>query len=166
MAGFVLEMGTLAPGASQVRAEAGAAELGLSETQWPRPIVGNLDVERSGERVSIRGTLETSAQLECARCLKPYTLSLTVPFEVFAERSGMGHRLEEEELERGDYMKFHDGRQLDVREDARETLLLELPIAPHCREGCRGLCPRCGADLNEGPCACQVQEAGQKSDNL
>ena len=165
MAGFVLEMGTLAPGATRVRAEAGAAELGMSETQWPEPIVGVLDVERSGERVSIRGTLETSAEIECARCLKPYTMSLVVPFEVFAERTGMGQRLEEEELERGDYMKFHDGRRLDVREEARETLLLELPIAPRCREACLGLCPRCGADLNDGPCACQVQEASKQSDN-
>ena len=34
------------------------------------------------------------------------------------------------------------------------AILLELPIAPHCRENCEGLCPRCGADLNDGPCAC------------
>jgi uncharacterized protein len=52
-------------------------------------------------------------------------------------------------------MAFHDGRQLDLGGEARETLLLEIPIAPRCREDCRGLCPRCGADLNDGPCACQ-----------
>ncbi len=47
-------------------------------------------------------------------------------------------------------MKFHDGRRLDLREDARESLLLEIPIAPRCREDCAGLCPKCGADLNLG----------------
>jgi uncharacterized protein len=51
-------------------------------------------------------------------------------------------------------MAFHDGRHLDVSEEAREVLILELPIAPRCREDCRGLCPRCGAELNEGPCGC------------
>ena len=58
------------------------------------------------------------------------------------------------ELDRDDYRRFHDGRYLDLREDARAALLLEIPITPHCREDCRGLCPRCGADLNDGPCAC------------
>jgi uncharacterized protein len=72
---------------------------------------------------------------------------------VYADRLGSSRRLEHD-LERDDYMKFHDGRQLDLREDAREALLLELPITPRCREECRGLCPKCGTDLNPGPCAC------------
>ena len=80
---------------------------------------------------------------------------LDVPFEVFAERSGTGSRRDEIELERGDYMMFHDGRKLELSDQVREALLLELPIAPHCREDCEGLCPRCGADLNDGPCACR-----------
>jgi uncharacterized protein len=36
-----------------------------------------------------------------------------------------------------------------------------VPIAPHCREDCQGLCPRCGADLNQGPCGCE--RAGRAS---
>jgi uncharacterized protein len=51
-------------------------------------------------------------------------------------------------------MKFHDGRQLDLRASARELLLLELPMVLHCREDCPGLCLKCGADLNAGPCGC------------
>jgi uncharacterized protein len=51
-------------------------------------------------------------------------------------------------------MQFHDGRTLDLGEGVRETLLVELPMAPHCREDCKGLCPHCGANLNNGPCAC------------
>jgi len=162
MAGFSFELGTLKAGATRLRAEAGAAELGLSETEWPRPIVGILDLERNGDTISVRGRLEAEATLECVRCLKPYSLPLDVPFEVYSERAGTGQQLEEEELERGDYMKFHDGRRLDVRDAVRETLLVELPIAPHCHEDCRGLCVSCGADLNEKECACQAEEAGSR----
>jgi uncharacterized protein len=47
------------------------------------------------------------------------------------------------------------GEHLDLRPLVRDALLLELPIAPLCRDDCRGLCPTCGADLNEGTCACE-----------
>ena len=55
---------------------------------------------------------------------------MRVALEVFAERSGTGTRRDEEALVRDAYMKFHDGRRLDVREDARDALLIEMPIAP------------------------------------
>jgi uncharacterized protein len=47
------------------------------------------------------------------------------------------------------------GDQLDLEPLARDAVLLELPLAPLCREGCLGLCPTCGANLNEGSCACR-----------
>jgi uncharacterized protein len=154
MSGFVIDLGALPRGMSRVRVEVPADEIGLPVSVWTGPVAGALDVERNGDRISVRGRLEAAAQVECVRCLKDYALPVEAPLEVFAERAGAGVRLDEEELERDDYMKFHDGRQLDLREDAREALLLELPIAPRCRDDCPGLCPRCGADLNEGPCGC------------
>ena len=134
--------------------ESPAHELGLPEAVWLGPVVGALDVERSGDRISVRGMLGAAATVECVRCLRRYEMPLEAPIEVFAERAGTGFRLDEEELARSDYMKFHDGRHLDLREEVREALLLEVPMAPHCREDCAGLCPRCGADLNDGPCGC------------
>jgi len=44
--------------------------------------------------------------------------------------------------------------QVDVRPALREELALALDLFPLCREDCRGLCPRCGADLNLGACEC------------
>ena len=81
---------------------------------------------------------------------------MEAPLTIFADQSGRSDRREEAELERDDYMLFHDGRRLDLRESVRELLLLELPISPHCREDCPGLCPSCGADLTVGPCGCTV----------
>ncbi|HMC52469.1 MAG TPA: DUF177 domain-containing protein [Acidimicrobiales bacterium] len=46
------------------------------------------------------------------------------------------------------------GDQLDLQPLARDAVLLELPLAPLCTEGCLGLCPTCGANLNQGRCAC------------
>jgi len=155
MSPFLIDLATLEPGLNRVELECEAAELGLEPAEWQGRVRGVLDVEKSGEQVSVRGRLEARAGVDCVRCLRTVELPLEPALEVFAERAGTSRRIaEEQELERDDYMKFHDGRHLDLRDEARELLLLELPMAPLCRADCRGLCPRCGADLNSGPCGC------------
>jgi uncharacterized protein len=154
---FTLDLATLPPGPSEFTVEAGPEPLGLQADEWTGPIRCRLRVEKNGDQVSIRGRLEADAHLECVRCLKPVQIAIQAPFEVFAERAGGRRRELDDALERDDYMMFHDGRRLDLREQARETLLLEVPMAPKCRPDCAGLCPRCGADLNQGPCGCAPQ---------
>jgi uncharacterized protein len=84
---------------------------------------------------------------ECRRCLRPVAGRLAADFrELF----------EPDPTEGESYPLRHE--QVDLEPLAREVLLLELPQAPLCREDCRGLCPRCGADLNEGPCQCVPDE--------
>ena len=46
------------------------------------------------------------------------------------------------------------GDELDLEPLARDAVILELPLAPLCSEGCLGLCPTCGANRNTEPCAC------------
>jgi uncharacterized protein len=154
MTDFILDLATLKPSLNRVEVEAPATEIGLPDGEWPDPIRADLRVERSGERVSVRGKVSSSARLECVRCLRPFDLGVTAELTVFAEQSSASRRAEQDELERDGDMLFHDGRRLDLRESVRELLLLEVPITPHCREDCPGLCPKCGADRNEGPCGC------------
>jgi uncharacterized protein len=155
MSGFIINLATLAAGASHLDARATAEELELTPESWPEGARASLELDRAGELVSIRGQLWSTARLECVRCLKAFDLPVTVDVTMVADRAGGRSRLEAD-LESDHYMMFHDGRQLDLRGETRESLLLELPITPHCREDCRGLCPRCGADLNDGPCGCAV----------
>jgi len=154
MSDFILDLATLKPSLDRVVIEAPAAEVGLPEAEWRGTVRGQLRIEKSGDRVTVRGDVSSVAQLECVRCLRSFDLEVAAPFTVFADRRGNASSAEEEALERDDYMLFHDGRRLDLRASVRETLLLELPITPRCREECPGLCPKCGADLNLGPCGC------------
>jgi uncharacterized protein len=154
MSRFAIGLGSLRQGLTRLEVEVVAQDLDLPEAGWTGPIRGAFDVEKTGENVSVRGFVAAMARLECVRCLTAFDRPVQAPLEVFAERAGGGRPGEEQALERDECMKFHDGRQLDLRNEARETLLLELPMVPHCREDCRGLCPRCGADLNAGPCGC------------
>ena len=154
MTGFVLDLGTLRPVVDRVEVEGSAADVGLTQPEWREQVRGSFVVERSGERVSLRGSVQSRAHVECARCLREFDLPLEAPMVLYAERTGSTSREEQEQLERDDYMLFHDGRRLDLRETVRELLLLELPITPVCREDCPGLCLKCGADLSLGPCSC------------
>jgi uncharacterized protein len=154
MTGFVLDLGTLRPVVDRVEVESSATLVGLTQPEWREQVRGSFVVERSGERVSVRGSVRTQAHVECVRCLREFDLTLEVPMVLYAERTGTTSRAEQDQLERDDYMLFHDGRRLDLRETVRELLLLELPITPLCREDCPGLCPKCGADLSLGPCSC------------
>lgn len=152
MSGFIINLAALRPGLSRVGVSASAAELDLPG-DWPEQVEAELQVDRTHDRVTVRGPVQATARLECVRCLKTFDLPVRVELEVFADRSGSARGIEAD-LERDDYMKFHDGRQLDLRESTRELLLLEMPITPRCREECRGLCLTCGADLNLGACGC------------
>jgi DUF177 domain-containing protein len=153
MSGFSVDLATLAPGSHRIGLEAVASELGLSQQDWPGPVRGDLEVEKSGDQVRVKGLLSAVASLECVRCLKMFELAVRPPFDVYAERAGTGRKLDEQALERDEYMKFHDGRKLELGDAAREVLLLELPMAPKCRDDCRGLCPVCGADRNVEACS-------------
>ena len=152
MSGFSVDLASLAPGAHRIGLECESSELGLSQGDWPGAVRGDFEVVKNGDQVRVKGRLAAVASLECVRCLRTFDLSVGPPFDVYAERSGTGNRRDEEELERDEYMQFHDGRKLELGEAAREVLLLELPMAPLCRDDCRGLCPVCGADRNVEAC--------------
>lgn len=88
-------------------------------------------------------------QGECRRCLRPLEGDLSTEVkELYRRRSpGEAAEADEETYPLG-------SEHLDLRLLARDALLLALPLAPLCRPDCAGLCPGCGADLNEGPCDC------------
>jgi uncharacterized protein len=51
-------------------------------------------------------------------------------------------------------LSCYEGDTIDLTPLVHEQAILALPTRPLCGEGCRGLCPRCGANLNAGPCGC------------
>src|SRR5512143_996454 len=119
MSGFVVDLATLRPAMDRVEAEGAASDVGLSQPEWREQVRGSFVVEKSGDRVSVRGSIASRAHLECVRCLREFDLPVEAPLVVYAERSGSTSRAEQDELERDDHMMFHDGRRLDLREAVR-----------------------------------------------
>ena len=104
----------------------------------------------------MRLSLEVSLdwQGECARCLCPiedtfsYTFERTVISEDTRDRETDGDDEYSDE-----YVVVRDGK-LDIDEQLREMLILEFPSKLLCDEECKGLCIKCGHNLNEGECGC------------
>ena len=79
----------------------------------------------------------------CDRCLREFTREYDYDFEhILVRSSGCD-----------DYVECHDNT-LDMNELAITDLLLQLPSKILCKEDCKGLCYKCGTDLNEGSCDC------------
>jgi len=111
------------------------------------PPGGEVDVTLTlipvGQTVEVRGTVRAPWQGSCRRCLQPAVgVAEGDVLEVFENPPVDGET----------YPLEHD--EIDLELLVRETVMLELPQAPLCREDCQGLCPHCGVDRNESTCSC------------
>ncbi len=64
--------------------------------------------------------------------------------------------------EEPDVFFIDEAHRLDLEDPMREYALLSIPMLPLCREDCKGLCPQCGANLNDGPCDCDTEQVDDR----
>jgi uncharacterized protein len=113
------------------------------------------DVHKDQTRYRLVGTIETTLEMACGRCLEPFRLPVSVGFDLQylpqTENRGEGEReVEEDDLSTA----YYQGEHINLGDLVREQLYLTLPMKPLCRADCRGLCPECGANLNATTCGC------------
>ncbi|HEX8290532.1 MAG TPA: DUF177 domain-containing protein [Pyrinomonadaceae bacterium] len=115
---------------------------------------------RKGEQVRLRGTIRTEVELLCDRCAAPRNAPLSVEFDTsFIPQEVEAVKAENVELQAEDLiLSAYEGDAVDVDELVREQILLALPSRHLCREDCKGLCQKCGADLNRNQCSCEQGE--------
>ncbi len=110
-----------------------------------------LRIVNMGDRtLQTDGTAELSLLIPCDRCLEPVKTS----FSLSLERTLRMDQTEEEKLESLDEQPYLQGYTLDVDRLVRDELLPNLPMKVLCDEDCKGICNRCGANLNRESCGC------------
>ena len=114
-----------------------------------------MDVYKDRGAYRVEGRVETELELECGRCLDPFRVPVDSTFELryvpAAANAGEGEReVDEDDLTTA----FYKNEQLDLGELMHEQFVLALPMKPICSEGCKGLCPQCGTNLNTASCDC------------
>lgn len=138
-------------------------EFALDEEEYVRltsPATVEGSASRKGEEVRLRGRISAEVEVLCDRCLAAVRLPLEVEFDAaFIPREAEAGKTENVELLSEDLgLAAYEGDAVDLDELAREQLLLALPSRRLCREECKGLCPKCGTDLNAGRCSCEQSE--------
>ncbi|MDO4436643.1 MAG: DUF177 domain-containing protein [Coriobacteriaceae bacterium] len=137
-------------------------QVGDKELKLPEPPTYDVVLTNAGDGILASGIARAHAVGECDRCLEPAS------FEVAAE-------IEEYYLfeEPDDPEGYEDGfelvsedRVIDLGDAISDAVVMETPFVVLCRDDCQGLCPTCGANLNEGDCGCAqaAEQAWVESD--
>ena len=116
--------------------------------------------ERRGHReriddIRVVGDFSTRLQLNCARCLEPVARDIAGEFDLLYRPRGADSGVDERTVPQDEAeVSYYTGEGVLLEDVLREQVLLAMPLKTVCREECRGLCPRCGRNLNVEQCNC------------
>ena len=112
-----------------------------ADTKPVGPIRYRVRISLAGDSIVAQGVLKADLSFECARCAGSFKLTVCEPgFMVVRETS-------------------NKDESIDLTQDIRESMILAFPTNPLCDPNCKGLCPRCGTNLNKRSCKCVSPEA-------
>lgn len=120
----------------------------------------------AGGAYDVRGTLVTQVPEQCSFCAADFKRPVSEKFHeilLVGDKNRCNLKVAEDDLTdpglNATTLHSHDYR---VSDHIHEILAITAPTQPTCKEGCLGLCLRCGADLNEGPCLCGPEVKSEK----
>jgi len=119
------------------------------------PLTVDVVLERVPDGIVVQGRVDAVYQAQCSRCLRPLTRTVS---------SRVRELFESDPIDGETYPIA--GEEVDLELPVRDTLLLDLPVAPLCRDDCAGLCGTCGADLNLTTCDCDPNPPDPRWDAL
>ncbi len=122
------------------------------DLQFVGPIRTRIEFVKVGLSISASGETRANLRQECVRCLKPVSFSISSDFKfVFQKKRPESMKDDEDEtliwLDRS-------GDKVDLGEEIKDYILLEIPLNPLCKASCEGICPTCGENLNLAKCNC------------
>lgn len=138
-----------------------AALVATESEEPPRilsPLTGTLRLTRTKTRLSVKGHFAAEVEIPCDRCLNVAAAALKGEVDEkldLISPGGQAARPEDEDLDGG--LEVQNG-QVNLAGLLAELFWLAWPFRFICRPDCAGLCPRCGADLNQGPCPCSEKQ--------
>jgi len=164
---MLLDLSRLRDGVLKLDRRIGTEEFAASEDfRVTEPIVLSGELRKDGEKVRVNGTLTTTLECACSRCLDPFpvpvALSLDLLFlptsAVTGGQAASGDGEDGEAVADDDLgVSFYKDDALDLGDIIREQFYLALPMKPLCRPDCKGLCPVCGINRNRETCGCRTE---------
>jgi uncharacterized protein len=121
------------------------------------PVAVTVSYYRAGSDLFFEGRLSAHVGAACARCAEEFTTLSERPFRFVLSPRSIGYEAESDLRNEDLEFSLYEGEEIDLSPLIREQVLLALPTRALCRDECRGLCPKCGANLNRGDCGCRDQ---------
>jgi uncharacterized protein len=131
------------------------------------PISGTARLMKTDNGILVKGSFKTGSEMTCSRCLNTFEcpLSLNIEEEYFPTIDlATGTPLPPPD-DPGSFT-IDENNILDLTEAVRQYVLLAIPMKPLCKPNCAGLCPSCGANLNQGQCTCPPETPDSRWDAL
>ena len=120
------------------------------------PVALAFDVFKDKAQFRLIGSVKTTLELTCSRCLEPFRWPVDAQFDLRYQPHAHNTGEVEREIEEDDLSTaFYEEEEIDLGQLMREQFYLSLPMKPLCREDCQGLCLVCGTNLNRGICSCK-----------
>jgi uncharacterized protein len=140
-----------------------SALAGEGSTHFTSPIHVRLRATLSGQTVLIHGTADSEVRIPCSRCLEPFEMKIESDFSGTAVPEVLSKvdpaDADEIELTADDMdVIAYSGDSIDLGGEIAQQIIMALPVKPLCHDACKGMCSRCGADLNKTPCQCQPED--------
>lgn len=164
-----IELDSIPEGSSHIDLLEEAGELKVGEDcgikSFDSPVSLGLDAMRSATEIVLRGRAGVDVTLDCSRCLKQYGTRLEADINVLCV-FGQVAPDDVDGCREGVIEISQNARFIDISDEVRSELVLGLPVKPLCNQACKGLCPVCGADLNETTCSCERDDHDSRWDAL
>lgn len=128
------------------------------EVRRKKGVIASVFLRKKGERVLCNGLFDTELEFECDRCLEPFIQPFSMEFSVeiefvdriLADAYREDHVCDESEMD----MVYLEKPVIDVYHVLRQQVILAIPVKNLCSEECKGLCGKCGENLNQKQCDC------------
>ncbi len=133
-------------------------------------VEGHAKVTTLRDNVLVQGDVSAEVPLECSRCLETFDLPVEATLEEQYQPTidvYTGAPARHDDKERNDLIFDIDANHMmDLTEPVRQALLVALPMKPLCLEECKGICPHCGASLNETQCDHEAETSDDRWSGL
>lgn len=125
-------------------------EIEIGDDVYLSPLKGTFRATRTSRGIYLNGELNSHIETECTRCLATVSLPITIELDDLYYHPA--HTAPPGEF------AIDEDRVLDLAPLIRELSLLAIPMQVYCHDACKGMCEQCGANLNENPCDCVVDD--------
>ena len=118
--------------------------------KFQKPLKVEGAIINNTKSLELSAKAEGEMQVHCARCSQPFNVPVKFRIHEILVREGSDSA--------DDETVVFSGEKLDISDIIMNSFLMSVSGKYLCSEDCKGLCPKCGADLNDGDCGCDKDE--------